>query len=221
MTARSRARWAAWLLAALAVLAAGCSGSDAAVAGAETDDAAATAVAATDDDDTTVDAGSSAADQRAAEDAAAPSGGAVADAVAASCPAFPTYSEGPYYLHDATPRADVREGVDGAPLTMRVVLLDSATCDRLSNQTVDLWGADPNGSYSGVVDPFTGLGDAVDQRWLRGQQTTDENGVVEFTTIFPGWTPGDPPHVTLTTPIDDTQSFTWRLVFDDDYSAFI
>jgi protocatechuate 3,4-dioxygenase beta subunit len=31
--------------------------------------------------------------------------------------------------------------------------------------------------------------------WLRGRQTTDANGLVTFTSIFPGWYSGRAPHI--------------------------
>lgn len=150
------------------------------------------------------------------------SAGDVVAAEAASCPSFPSYSEGFAYLRNAPERSDVIEGLGGQPLVVRLTLVEAGTCVRLDDHQVEMWGADPQGRYSAVRDQFQPTSQVDEsERWLRGRQTTNRDGVVEFTTLFPGWEPGEPPHLTFTTPIDDEQSFTWRIAFDDAVAASV
>jgi protocatechuate 3,4-dioxygenase beta subunit len=64
------------------------------------------------------------------------------------------------------------------------------SCTPLTNTKVDIWHANPQGIYSGVQDAGTGQND-----YLRGYQMTDENGTVQFATIYPGWYEGRAIHI--------------------------
>ena len=55
----------------------------------------------------------------------------------------------------------------------------------MSNVRVNIWHCDKDGNYSGYGSE-TGL------TYLRGYQIADENGEVEFITIFPGWYRAEP-----------------------------
>lgn len=129
------------------------------------------------------------------------------------CEPFPTYSEGFAYLEDIETRSDLADGVDGAPLAVELTLVDAVSCAPLANQVVDIWGADPSGTYSGAINEAAEVDDG--QRWLRGRRSTDAAGTVGFATIFPGWVSGSPPHLTITTALSDFESFTARLALDD------
>ena len=59
----------------------------------------------------------------------------------------------------------------------------------LSGAALYAWHCDREGNYS-MYD-----GDAVDENYLRGVQESDEDGWVEFTTIFPACYPGRWPHM--------------------------
>ncbi|WFR73358.1 intradiol ring-cleavage dioxygenase [Prescottella defluvii] len=73
-------------------------------------------------------------------------------------------------------------------------------------------GETSNGSYS-VGDQEAATTD--DGTYLRGAQTTDANGVVRFTTIFPGWYTGRTVHIHLKVHIDKKTVLTTQLFFDD------
>jgi protocatechuate 3,4-dioxygenase beta subunit len=135
--------------------------------------------------------------------------------------------EGPYYVDSAIFRADVTEGRPGVPLHLRIALLDAAKCVPLRNATVDIWHCDAVGVYSGFTAAGSGGGGRMgsnlrrgrgpddfgpggrppggpgrprtidDTRFLRGVQMTDERGMVEFTTVYPGWYQGRTIHVHL------------------------
>lgn len=80
---------------------------------------------------------------------------------------------------------------EGVPLTMRFKVYDLTGEDAkvLAGAAIYAWHCDRDGSYS-MYD-----GDAVDENYLRGLQESDQDGWVEFTSIFPGCYPGRWPHV--------------------------
>jgi protocatechuate 3,4-dioxygenase beta subunit len=61
--------------------------------------------------------------------------------------------------------------------------------------------------------------DTTGQRFLRGHQVTDRDGIARFTTIFPGWYRGRTVHIHFmirTSPGDDIgEEFASQLYFDD------
>jgi protocatechuate 3,4-dioxygenase beta subunit len=67
---------------------------------------------------------------------------------------------------------------------------DVGSCIALDGAKVDIWHANSQGVYSGVQDAGTG-----EKNFLRGYQTTDDNGTVQFTTIYPGWYEGRAIHI--------------------------
>jgi len=55
-----------------------------------------------------------------------------------------------------------------------------------------------------------------DATFLRGAQVADEHGVVQFTTIYPGWYRGRAVHIHAKVHIDRENVLTTQLYFDDD-----
>jgi len=94
-------------------------------------------------------------------------------------------------------RRDIRASVGGAsgvaagvPLTLSLQVVDVTDgCKPIAGAVVYLWHCDSEGRYS-MYSP--GL---EDENYLRGMQEADSNGVVTFTTIFPGCYPGRVPHM--------------------------
>ena len=94
----------------------------------------------------------------------------------------------------------------------------------LANALVDVWQCDAEGQYSGVNDNMIGF-NTVGQKFLRGYQVTDANGVARFTTIYPGWYQGRTVHIhfkirtpaqaALAASTDTAYEFTSQLFFDD------
>ena len=80
---------------------------------------------------------------------------------------------------------------EGMPLTLRFRVYDLAGEDvtPLAGAALYAWHCDREGNYS-MYD-----GDAVDENYLRGVQEADEDGWLEFTTIFPACYAGRWPHV--------------------------
>ncbi|MFG2948307.1 intradiol ring-cleavage dioxygenase [Streptomyces adustus] len=160
----------------------------------------------------------------AAEPAGSPRAAAGPDAV---CVLTPEQTEGPYYLDLETVRKNITEGRTGVPLTLRVTVVDIATCFPLPNTAVDIWHCDALGIYSGYVAG----GSTPDTTFLRGVQLTDSTGVTEFTTIYPGWYVGRALHIHVKTHTGGTVSngtyhgghvsHTGQLYFPESYNTRI
>jgi protocatechuate 3,4-dioxygenase beta subunit len=119
---------------------------------------------------------------------------------AGTCVARPALTIGPYFVDEKLNRTDIRSDPTtgaikpGVPLrlTFNVSQLNGGACSALAGALVDVWHCDHLGIYSDVVDPgFNTLG----QKWLRGYQETNANGVAAFATIYPGWYQGRTVHL--------------------------
>jgi protocatechuate 3,4-dioxygenase beta subunit len=101
----------------------------------------------------------------------------------------PTETVGPYPSLVDLVRSDIREGKSGTllNLTIRVVNVNSS-CAAVPNANVEIWHVDAAGNYSQY-------GTQTTQTYLRGIQTTNSNGEVTFTTIYPGWYQGRATHI--------------------------
>ena len=136
-----------------------------------------------------------------------------------SCVVRPALTEGPFFVDTQLNRSDIRSdpvtGVvkPGVPLVLRFVVsrVSSSGCTLLPGAMVDIWQCDAQGIYSGVQDRFA---DTRGQKWLRGHQVTNAQGVAEFTTIYPGWYPGRTVHIHFKIRYRN-RDFTSQLFFDD------
>ena len=123
--------------------------------------------------------------------------------------------EGPYYLGMEQFRSDIREGQEGIPLTLRLKVIDAATCEPVRNAAVDVWQCTAMGIYSGFealdpsVPPPPGQQGSTDaERYLRGTWKTDKGGHVQFKSIFPGWYVGRTVHIHVKVHVDGTWTDT-------------
>lgn len=113
------------------------------------------------------------------------------------CVLMSSVTEGPYYLDDALVRKDITEGKQGVPLTVRLTVQDTTeSCGPVAGAAVEIWHCDAWGYYSGYTTASPGgqapaesedTSGADDKTYLRGYQIAGDDGVVEFTTIYPGW----------------------------------
>jgi protocatechuate 3,4-dioxygenase beta subunit len=112
-----------------------------------------------------------------------------------SCSVTPTETEGPYPTKSPSSyvRSDITDGQAGVPLTVKLTINNTKnSCNALSGALVDVWHCTADGHYS----EYTMLNvNNTSYHFLRGRQTTDTNGQVTFTTIFPGWYSGRAPHI--------------------------
>jgi protocatechuate 3,4-dioxygenase beta subunit len=155
--------------------------------------------------------------------ALAPSGRARAQSLP-SCVATPQQTEGPYFVDEKLRRADIRaDSPGGAPrpglplqLTLQVSQLGGNGCTPLPGALVDVWHCDAAGLYSDVSD---GQGDTRGSKFLRGQQVAGADGLVRFTTIYPGWYPGRAVHIHFklraAAGAGRAYEFTSQLYFDE------
>ena len=75
------------------------------------------------------------------------------------------------------------------------------------NLTSDIWHCNATGVYSGIVADGNGnLNDAsnINKTFLRGLQTTDSDGVVQYSSIFPGHYSARATHVHVQTHLNGT-----------------
>jgi protocatechuate 3,4-dioxygenase beta subunit len=153
---------------------------------------------------------------------AADDAGAADELGPGGCRLLPEQTEGPFYFDPELVRADITEGLPGAPLRLRVRVLGANDCAPLPDAVVDVWHTDARGRYSG----FSGQGDGgsedtTDQTFMRGLQITGADGVAEFRTIYPGWYPSRTTHVHIKVHLDDRTLATGQLYFRDEVSAQI
>lgn len=142
------------------------------------------------------------------------------------CVVRPALTEGPLFVDEALNRTDIRsdpttgQSSAGVPLTLsfRVSKVDAAACTPLAGIQVDVWHCDAEGVYSDTNQ----LGfQTVGQKFLRGYQVTDERGVAQFTTIYPGWYQGRAVHIHFKLRTGDGYDFTSQLFFDDSFTDTI
>lgn len=106
-----------------------------------------------------------------------------------SCAVTPTETVGPYPSLTDLIRSDIREGKSGARVTLTITVANvNSGCSPVANANVEIWQCDAGGNYSEY-------GSQRAETYLRGIQTTNANGEVKFTTIYPGWYQGRATHI--------------------------
>ncbi|KAF5321797.1 hypothetical protein D9619_000055 [Psilocybe cf. subviscida] len=116
-------------------------------------------------------------------------------------------TEGPYWVKGELVRSDMSEGKPGIPLYTDYQIIDTNTCQPISNVYLDAWHANATGVYAGVV--AKGNGNSADESNLnttfnRGITKTDHKGVGFFKTVFPGHYTGRAVHIHLLTTHNPT-----------------
>jgi protocatechuate 3,4-dioxygenase beta subunit len=132
----------------------------------------------------------------------------------ASCTLTPTdpAGEGPFFVHEdeimndeVLLRFDMRDGKPGVELQLNLRVLDSdGKCMKpISGIEVYTWHTDATGFYSGFNNqnpdqPYSGSIERTVEnmdRFCRGIQITDSDGIVRFKTVYPGWYNGRAIHI--------------------------
>jgi protocatechuate 3,4-dioxygenase beta subunit len=126
------------------------------------------------------------------------SGSGSTGSTSGSCTTSPTETEGPFPTK--TPSSlvtnDIRSDRTGVPLTIKITINNkNSSCAALAGAIVDIWHCDKDGNYSEYGGTAMQSSNFTSVHFLRGRQVTDANGVVQFTSIFPGWYSGRAPHI--------------------------
>lgn len=108
-------------------------------------------------------------------------------------------------------RRDITEGHPGIPTVVRLQVVDA---DRhpVQSARVDVWQCDASGAYAKATEP--------DCTFLRGTQFSDDNGVVEFVTIFPGTGAGRSPCIHFAVGLAGTE-LAGEIEFSETVATFI
>jgi len=115
-----------------------------------------------------------------------------------SCSVIQTETEGPFPTKSPAlyVRSDITDGRSGYKLTIKIIVNNSNnSCAALENALVDIWHCDAEGNYSEYGGGGMQNTNYTNVHFLRGRQTTDVNGLVTFTSIFPGWYSGRATHI--------------------------
>lgn len=126
------------------------------------------------------------------------SGSGSSGSTTSGCSEVPSETEGPYPTKSPASyvRSDIRDDRSGYKLTVRIIVTNSnKSCAALSGAMVDIWHCDKDGNYSEYGGSGTQSTNYQSVHFLRGRQTTDSNGLVTFTSIFPGWYNGRATHI--------------------------
>ena len=131
-------------------------------------------------------------------------------------------TEGPYWVEENLNRSDIRtDPSDGSTrpgvllnLKVNVVNESSSTCVPLAGAKVDIWHCDAGGIYSDES-----ANNSKGKKFLRGYQVTDDNGAVNFVTVYPGWYSGRTVHIHFRirtySGITQVGEFVAQIFFDD------
>ena len=127
----------------------------------------------------------------------------------AACAVTPTETIGPYPSLRDIFRSDVREDRQGTALTLTMKVVNAnANCAPVANANVEIWHVDAAGDYSEY-------GSQTAATFLRGIQTTNANGEVTFTTIYPGWYQGRATHIHVEVVINGRSVKATQIAFPE------
>jgi len=133
----------------------------------------------------------------------------------ATCALTPTETVGPYPSLTDLIRGDIREGRSGTTLTLTITLVNTNNnCSPVPNANVEIWQCDAAGNYSQY-------GTQTGQTYLRGIQTTNDNGEVTFTTIYPGWYQGRATHIHVEVVRNGSSVKVTQIAFPESVNAAV
>ena len=132
-----------------------------------------------------------------------------------SCAVTPSETAGPFPSLTDLVRSDIREGRTGTLLTLTLkVVRVSSGCAAVSGANVEIWHCDVSGNYSQY-------GTQVGQTFLRGIQTTNANGEVTFTTIYPGWYQGRATHIHVEVTVNNVVVKVSQMAFPESINNIV
>lgn len=111
-----------------------------------------------------------------------------------SCLSFCASTLGPC-LATSPERVDISEGWDGIPVRLALQVV-TESCDPIVGSVVEVWHTNQLGVYSGDTGAICNEEEEDRmQSYFRGHLITDDEGRVDFDTVFPGWYPGRAIHI--------------------------
>lgn len=118
--------------------------------------------------------------------------------ISTACSVTNSETEGPFPTK--TPSSLVHSNIvsdrTGVPLSIAITIQNvNASCAALQGAIVDIWHCDKDGNYSEYGGSGMQSTNYTSVHFLRGRQTSNANGVVNFMSIFPGWYSGRATHI--------------------------
>jgi protocatechuate 3,4-dioxygenase beta subunit len=151
--------------------------------------------------------------------------GTTTSTASSACVLIPEETVGPYPLFNDIAsaaiyqREDITEGRPGLPLRLTLSIVNvNLACAPVTTAMVYVWHCDKDGFYSGYNQAG---GDMRGQTFCRGVQTTDTNGQVRFTTIYPGWYQGRATHIHFRVYLALDLQATSQLAFQDNINSAV
>jgi protocatechuate 3,4-dioxygenase beta subunit len=120
-------------------------------------------------------------------------------------PPQPEAPIGPYYVSGGHPwyylgQDPISQDIisKGCPMTINIRIIDVNTCKNATDVWVELWHADSQGVYSGIVsDENSKNASNVNNTMFRGFRYGHEDGFVQFATYIPGHQVGRTTHIKM------------------------
>lgn len=109
---------------------------------------------------------------------------------AGACTVTPSETAGPFPTKspDSLVKTNIVGDRTGVAFTIKITIKNTkSSCAALAGAIVDIWHCDKDGYYSEYGGTSMQTADFTTVHFLRGRQSTDTNGLVTFTSIFPGW----------------------------------
>ena len=131
------------------------------------------------------------------------------------CELTPPQIEGPYYLNLSDERSEMIRDRMGIPLLMNL-RVTHRDCAPVAGALVEVWHADAHGVYSGFADQVE---DTTGLEFLRGEAKCNQNGEVQFVSIYPGWYPGRAVHIHFKVSLHNTTLLTSQFYLPDEVST--
>lgn len=124
--------------------------------------------------------------------------GSTTGSTSGTCTATASETEGPFPTKSPASLVsnDITSDRTGTKLTVNITIQNkNDSCEGLAGALVDIWHCDAAGNYSEYGGTGMQSTNYTSVHFLRGRQTTDANGLVTFTSIYPGWYSGRAVHI--------------------------
>jgi protocatechuate 3,4-dioxygenase beta subunit len=132
-----------------------------------------------------------------------------------ACAVTPSETVGPYPSLTDLFRSDIREDRPGTPLTLTITVVNTNNnCSPVAGANVEIWQCDAAGNYSEY-------GNQGSRTYLRGIQTTNAQGQVTFTTVYPGWYQGRATHIHVEVVRNGVSSKVTQIAFPEATNAAV